>query len=55
MIDFVRQVIAELRSVYNISHGPEIWLVLPLLLIAALISGLVGFLTFFFWEDDDVN
>ena len=54
MSEFIRQVISELR-IGNLLHGPEVWLVLPLLLIAALISGLVGFLTFFFWEDDDVN
>lgn len=50
MRDFVAQAIAELQSIRNIIHGPEIWLVFPL---ACLVAGVVGFFVFYKWEDDD--
>lgn len=50
MYDTIRQAIAELRSIGNIIHGPEIWLAFPWL---CLISAVVGFIVFDKWEDDD--
>ena len=53
MTDIIRQALAELRSIGNVIHGPEIWLALPVLFGACLISAVVGYFVFDHWEDDD--
>lgn len=53
MAEIIRQALAELRSAYNILHGPEAWLVLPVMFWAAFISAVVGFCVFSKWKDDD--
>ena len=53
MSDIVRQALYELRSFGNIIHGPEFWVALPLLMLAALISAVMGYVIFDHWEDDD--
>lgn len=53
MAEIIRQALAELRSAYNILHGPEFWLVLPALFWAAFISAVIGFWVFSRWGGDD--
>ena len=50
MTDIIKQALEELRSAYNLIHGPEVWLAFPWL---CLISAVVGFIVFDKWEDDD--
>lgn len=52
MNDMIAQIVDEIKALgFNcFLHGPEIWLVFPLL---CLVAGIVGFEVFSRWEDDD--
>ena len=50
MSEIIKQTLAELRSIGNVIHGPEVWLAFPLILLANFV---IGFLIFGNWEDDD--
>lgn len=51
MSDLIAQIMAELRSVGNIIHGPEIWLAFPFVMFAGLISALIGYFVFSHWDE----
>jgi len=50
MTDIIKQALAELKSIGNILHGPEIWLAFPLFCLAGFA---IGFLIFYHWGDNN--
>ena len=52
MSEITAQMIAEIRSLgwHCIIHGPEFWLVFPLV---CLVGFVIGFLIFYHWGDNN--
>ena len=50
MSEIIRQALDNCRSVYNLIHGPEVWLVFPLV---CLVGFAIGFLIFYHWSGNN--